>query len=155
MHIGWNRIWKVLLGCACAVGSIVLLACGLVGWGIAALEAAVLLLALQYAPRAARLWKTWWFVELVLVLAATVGYTGFAAVRTAQAPASAVVITTERDAPPATPVPETAAQNRPPPRNRRPHPTRRKRPVSPAAQKNTTGRRASTPPKSRTEPRDL
>ena len=41
MHIGWSRIWKVLLGCACAVGSIVLLACGLVGWGIAALEAAV------------------------------------------------------------------------------------------------------------------
>ena len=103
MHIGWSRIWKVLLGCACAVGSIVLLACGLVGWGIAALEAAALLLALQYAPRAARLWKTWWFVELVLVLAATVGYAGFAAVRTAQAPASAVVITTERDAPQATP----------------------------------------------------
>lgn len=94
MHIGWSRIWKVLLGCACAVGSIVLLACGLVGWGIAALEAAALLLALQYAPRAARLWKTWWFVELVLVLAATVGYAGFAAVHTAQAPASAVVITT-------------------------------------------------------------
>ena len=107
MHIGWSRIWKVLLGCACAVGSIILLACGLVGWGIAALEAAVLLLALQYAPRAARLWKTWWFVELVLVLAATVGYAGFAAVRTAQAPASAVVITTERDALQATPVPET------------------------------------------------
>ena len=107
MHIGWSRIWKVLLGCVCAVGSIALLACGLVGWGIAALEAAVLLLALQYAPRAARLWKTWWFVELVLVLAATVGYAGFAAVRTAQAPASAVVITTERDAPQATPVPET------------------------------------------------
>ena len=98
MHIGWSRIWKVLLGCACAVGSIALLACGLVGWGIAALEAAALLLALQYAPRAARLWKTWWFVELVLVLAATVGYAGFAAVRTAQAPASAVVITTERRA---------------------------------------------------------
>lgn len=76
MHIGWSRIWKVLLGCVCAVGSIVLLACGLVGWGIAALEAAALLLALQYAPRAARLWKTWWFVELVLVLAATVGYAG-------------------------------------------------------------------------------
>ena len=87
MHIGWSRIWKVLLGCACAVGSIVLLACGLVGWGIAALEAAALLLALQYAPRAARLWKTWWFVELVLVLAATVGYAGFAAVRTAAKPA--------------------------------------------------------------------
>ena len=106
MHIGWSRIWKVLLGCACAVGSVVLLACGLVGWGIAALEAAVLLLALQYAPRAARLWKTWWFVELVLVLAATVGYTGFVTVRTAQTPAAAVVITTERDAPQATPVPE-------------------------------------------------
>ena len=106
MHIGWSRIWKVLLGCACAVGSIVLLACGLVGWGIAALEAAVLLLALQYAPRAARLWKTWWFVELVLVLAVTVGYTGFVTVRTAQTPAAAVVITTERDAPPLTPAPE-------------------------------------------------
>lgn len=106
MHIGWSRIWKVLLGCACAVGSVVLLACGLVGWGIAALEAAVLLLALQYAPRAARLWKTWWFVELVLVLAVTVGYTGFVTVRTAQTPAAAVVITTARDAPQATPVPE-------------------------------------------------
>lgn len=86
MHIGWNRIWKVLLGCACVIGSIVLLACGQVGWGIAALEAAVLLLALQYAPRAARLRKTWWFVELVLVLAVTVGYAGFAAVRAAQTP---------------------------------------------------------------------
>lgn len=95
MHIGWNRIWKVLLGCACVIGSIVLLACGQVGWGIAALEAAVLLLALQYAPRAARLRKTWWFVELVLVLAVTVGYAGFAAVRAAQTPASAVVITAE------------------------------------------------------------
>ena len=52
MHIGWSRIWKMLLGCACAVGSVALLACGLVGWGIAALEAAALLLALQYAPRA-------------------------------------------------------------------------------------------------------
>lgn len=108
MHIGWSRIWKVLLGCACAVGSIVLLACGLVGWGIAALEAAVLLLALQYAPRAARLWKTWWFVELVLVLAVTVGYAGFVTVRAAQTPAAAVVITTERDAPPLTPAPEAA-----------------------------------------------
>lgn len=107
MHIGWSRIWKVLLGCACAVGSVVLLACGLVGWGIAALEAAALLLALQYAPRAARLWKTWWFVELVLVLAATVGYASFVTVRAAQTPAAAVVITTERDAPPLTPVPET------------------------------------------------
>ena len=92
MHIGWNRIWKVLLGCACVIGSIVLLACGQVGWGIAALEAAVLLLALQYAPRAARLRKTWWFVELVLVLAVTVGYAGFAAVRAAQTPASAQVL---------------------------------------------------------------
>lgn len=108
MHIGWSRIWKVLLGCVCAVGSIVLLACGLVGWGIAALEAAVLLLALQYAPRAARLWKTWWFVELVLVLAVTVGYAGFVTVRAAQTPAAAVVITTERDAPPLTPAPEAA-----------------------------------------------
>ena len=54
MHIGWNRIWKVLLGCACVIGSIVLLACGQVGWGIAALEAAALLLALQYAPRVGR-----------------------------------------------------------------------------------------------------
>ena len=106
MHIGWSRIWKVLLGCACAVGSVVLLACGLVGWGIAALEAAALLLALQYAPRAARLWKTWWFVELVLVLAVTVGYAGFVTVRAAQTPAAAVVITTARDAPQATPVPE-------------------------------------------------
>lgn len=106
MHIGWNRIWKVLLGCACVIGSIVLLACGQVCWGIAALEAAVLLLALQYAPRAARLRKTWWLVELVLVLAVTVGYAGFAAVRAAQTPASAVVITTERDAPPLTPAPE-------------------------------------------------
>ena len=109
MHIGWNRIWKALLGCACVIGSIVLLACGQVGWGIAALEAAVLLLALQYAPRAARLRKTWWFVELVLVLAVTVGYAGFAAVRAAQTPASAVVITTERSVPPVTPAPETAA----------------------------------------------
>ena len=108
MHIGWNRIWKVLLGCACVIGSIVLLACGQVGWGIAALEAAVLLLALQYAPRAARLRKTWWFVELVLVLAVTVGYAGFAAVRAAQTPASAVVITTERSVPPVTPVPAGA-----------------------------------------------
>ena len=152
MHIGWNRIWKVLLGCACVIGSIVLLACGLVGWGIAALEAAALLLALQYAPRAARLWKTWWFVELVLVLAATVGYAGFAAVRTAQAPASAVVITTERDVPPATPVPETET----------PEPTaapeadvRTRHGGSnlcrqPQGEKNTTGRRASTPPRSRT-----
>ena len=108
MHIGWSRIWKMLLGCVCTVGSIVLLACGLVGWGIAALEAAVLLLALQYAPRAARLWKTWWFVELVLVLAVTVGYAGFVTVRAAQTPAAAVVITTERDAPPLTPAPEAA-----------------------------------------------
>ena len=147
MHIGWNRIWKVLLGCACVIGSIVLLACGQVGWGIAALEAAVLLLALQYAPRAARLRKTWWFVELVLVLAVTVGYAGFAAVRAAQTPASAVVITTERSVPPVTPAPETAA----PEPTATPEPTRRRRPVLPAARRrNTTGRRASTPPRSRT-----
>ena len=151
MHIGWNRIWKVLLGCACVIGSIILLACGQVGWGIAALEAAVLLLALQYAPRAARLRKTWWFVELVLVLAVTVGYAGFAAVRAAQTPASAVVITTERSVPPVTPAPETAAPEPTPHRSRRPRPTRWWRPVSPAArQRNTTGRRASTPPRSRT-----
>ena len=106
MHIGWSRIWKVLLGCVCATGSIALLACGRIGWGIAALEAAALLLALQYAPRAARLWKTWWFVELVLVLAVTVGYTGFATVRAAQTPSAAVVITTERDVPPVTSAPE-------------------------------------------------
>ena len=107
MLIEWRHIWKVLLGSVCTAAGIALLACGQIGWGLAALEAAALLLALQYAPRGTRLWKTWWFVELVLVLAATVGYAGFAAVRTAQAPASAVVITTERDAPQATPVPET------------------------------------------------
>lgn len=151
MHIGWNRIWKVLLGCACVIGSIVLLACGQVGWGIAALEAAVLLLALQYAPRAARLRKTWWFVELVLVLAVTVGYAGFAAVRAAQTPASAVVITTERSVPPVTPAPETAAPEPTATPEPTPHPTQRRRPVSPAArQRNTTSRRASTPPRSRT-----
>ena len=107
MQIEWRRIWKVLLGCVCTAAGIALLACGQLGWGLTALEAAVLLLALQYAPRGTRLWKTWWFVELVLVLAVTVGYAGFAAVRAAQTPASAVVITTERDAPQATPVPET------------------------------------------------
>lgn len=105
MHIGWNRIWKVLLGCACVIGSIVLLACGQVGWGIAALEAAVLLLALQYAPRAARLRKTWWFVELVLALAVTAGCAGVATVREVRSPAQAVVITTERNVPPETAVP--------------------------------------------------
>lgn len=109
MRSPWSRVWKVLLGSACTIGCIVLLACGLAGWGLAALEAAVLLFALQYAPRAARLWKTWWFVELVLVLAVTVGYTGVTAVRAARVPAQAVVITTERDAPPATPLPETEA----------------------------------------------
>lgn len=109
MHIGWNRIWKVLLGCACVIGSIVLLACGQVGWGIAALEAAVLLLALQYAPRAARLRKTWWFVELVLALAVTAGYAGVATVREAHAPAQAIVITTERNVPPETAAPVPAA----------------------------------------------
>lgn len=114
MHIGWNRIWKVLLGCACVIGSIVLLACGQVGWGIAALEAAVLLLALQYAPRAARLRKTWWFVELVLALAVTAGCAGVATVREMRSPAQAVVITTERNVPPETaaPVP-TAAPKQP------------------------------------------
>lgn len=105
MHIGWNRIWKVLLGCACVIGSIVLLACGQVGWGIAALEAAVLLLALQYAPRAARLRKTWWFVELVLALAVTAGCAGVATVREVRSPAQAVVITTERSVPPETAAP--------------------------------------------------
>lgn len=114
MHIGWNRIWKVLLGCACVIGSIVLLACGQVGWGIAALEAAVLLLALQYAPRAARLRKTWWFVELVLALAVTAGWAGVATIREVRSPAQAVVITTERNVPPETaaPVP-TAAPKQP------------------------------------------
>lgn len=106
MHIGWNRIWKVLLGCACVIGSIVLLACGQVGWGIAALEAAVLLLALQYAPRAARLRKTWWFVELVLALAVTAGCAGAATVREVRSPAQAVVITTERNVPPETAAPD-------------------------------------------------
>lgn len=109
MQIEWRRIWKVLLGCVCTAAGIALLSCGQLGWGLTALEAAVLLLALQYAPRGTRLWKTWWFVELVLVLAVTVGYAGFAAVRAAQTPASAVVITTERSVPPVTPVPETAA----------------------------------------------
>ncbi|MFR7767036.1 MAG: hypothetical protein ACLU0Z_00120 [Oscillospiraceae bacterium] len=84
MQIEWRRIWKVLLGCVCTAAGIALLACGQLGWGLTALEAAVLLLALQYAPRGTRLWKTWWFVELVLALAATVGYAGFAAVRTAR-----------------------------------------------------------------------
>lgn len=109
MQIEWRRIWKVLLGCVCTAAGIALLTCGQLGWGLTALEAAVLLLALQYAPRGTRLWKTWWFVELVLVLAVTVGYAGFAAVRAAQTPASAVVITTERSVPPVTPAPETAA----------------------------------------------
>lgn len=109
MQIEWHRVWKVLLGCVCTAAGIALLACGQLGWGLTALEAAVLLLALQYAPRGTRLWKTWWFVELVLVLAVTVGYAGFAAVRAAQTPASAVVITTERSVPPVTPAPETAA----------------------------------------------
>ena len=109
MQIEWRRIWKVLLGCVCTAAGIALLTCGQLGWGLTALEAAALLLALQYAPRGTRLWKTWWFVELVLVLAVTVGYAGFAAVRAAQTPASAVVITTERSVPPVTPAPETAA----------------------------------------------
>ena len=89
MQIEWRRIWKVLLGCVCTAAGIALLACGQLGWGFAALEAAVLLLALQYAPRGTRLWKTWWFVELVLALAVTAGYAGVATVREAHAPAQA------------------------------------------------------------------
>lgn len=93
MQIEWRRIWKVLLGCVCTAAGIALLVCGQLSWGLTALEAAVLLLALQYAPRGTRLWKTWWFVELVLALA---------------------VITTERNVPPETaaPVP-TAAPKQP------------------------------------------
>ena len=107
MQIEWRRIWKILLGCVCTAAGIALLACGQLGWGLTALEAAVLLLALQYAPRGTRLWKTWWFVELVLALAVTAGCAGAATVREARSPAQAVVITTERNAPQATPVPET------------------------------------------------
>ena len=50
MQIEWRRIWKVLLGCVCTAAGIALLACGQLSWGLTALEAAVLLLALQYAP---------------------------------------------------------------------------------------------------------
>lgn len=107
MQIEWRRIWKVLLGCVCTGAGIALLACGQLCWGLTALEAAALLLALQYAPRGTRLWKTWWFVELVLALAVTAGCAGVAAVREVRSPAQAVVITTERNAPQATPVPET------------------------------------------------
>lgn len=107
MQIEWRRIWKVLLGCVCTAAGIALLACGQLGWGLTALEAAVLLLTLQYAPRGTRLWKTWWFVELVLALAVTAGCAGVATVREVRSPAQAVVITTERNAPQATPVPET------------------------------------------------
>lgn len=110
MQIEWRRIWKVLLGCVCTAAGIALLACGQLGWGLTALEAAVLLLALQYAPRGTRLWKTWWFVELVLALAVTAGYAGVATVREAHAPAQAVVITTERSVPPETAAPVPAAQ---------------------------------------------
>lgn len=109
MQIEWRRIWKVLLGCVCAAAGIALLACGQIGWGLTALEAAVLLLALQYAPRGTRLWKTWWFVELVLALAVTAGYAGVATVREAHAPAQAIVITTERSVPPETAAPVPAA----------------------------------------------
>lgn len=111
MQIEWRRIWKVLLGCVCTAAGIALLACGQLGWGLTALEAAVLLLALQYAPRGTRLWKTWWFVELVLALAVTAGYAGVATVREAHAPAQAIVITTERNVPPETAAlpPETIA----------------------------------------------
>ena len=96
MQIDWRRIWKVLLGCVCTAAGIALLTCGQLGWGLTALEAAVLLLALQYAPRGTRLWKTWWFVELVLALAVTAGCAGVATVREMRSPAQAVVITTER-----------------------------------------------------------
>ena len=111
MQIEWRRIWKVLLGCVCTAAGIALLACGQLSWGLTALEAAVLLLALQYAPRGTRLLKTWWFVELVLALAVTAGCAGFAAVREVRSPAQAVVITTERSVPPETaaPVPTAAA----------------------------------------------
>ena len=109
MQIEWRRIWKVLLGCVCAAAGIALLACGQIGWGLTALEAAALLLALQYAPRGTRLWKTWWFVELVLALAVTAGYAGVATVREAHAPAQAVVITTERSVPPETAAPVPTA----------------------------------------------
>mgnify|MGYP000686164040 CR=1 FL=1 len=81
MQIEWRRIWKVLLGCVCTAAGIALLTCGQLGWGLTALEAAVLLLALQYAPRGTRLWKTWWFAELVLALAVTAGCAGVATVR--------------------------------------------------------------------------
>lgn len=112
MQIEWRRIWRVLLGCVCTAAGIALLACGQLGWGFAALESAALLLALQYAPRGTRLWKTWWFVELVLALAVTTGYAGIATVREAHAPAQAVVITTERSVPPETAAlpPETAPE---------------------------------------------
>ena len=109
MQIEWRRIWKVLLGCVCTAAGIALLACGQFGWGFAALEAAVLPLALQYAPRGTRLWKTWWFVELVLALAVPAGYAGVATVREAHAPAQAIVITTERSVPPETAAPVPAA----------------------------------------------
>ena len=114
MQIEWRRIWKVLLGCVCTAAGIALLTCGQLGWGLTALEAAVLLLALQYVPRGTRLWKTWWFVELVLALAVTAGCAGVATVREARSPAQAVVITTERNVPPETaaPVP-TAAPKQP------------------------------------------
>ena len=67
---------------------------------------------MQYAPRGTRLWKTWWFVELVLALAVTAGYAGIATVREARSPAQAVVITTERNVPPETAAlpPETAPE---------------------------------------------
>ena len=114
MQIEWCRIWKVLLGCVCTAAGIALLTCGQLGWGLTALEAAVLLLALQYAPRGTRLWKTWWFAELVLALAVTAGCAGVATVREARSPAQAVVITTERNVPPETAVPvPTAAPKQP------------------------------------------
>lgn len=118
MQIEWRRIWKVLLGCVCTAAGIALLTCGQLGWGLTALEAAVLLLALQYAPRGTRLWKTWWFVELVLALAVTAGWAGVATIREVRSPAQAVVITTERNVPPETAAPvadrrtQTAADDR-------------------------------------------
>lgn len=41
MQIEWRRIWKVLLGYVCTAAGIALLACGQLGWGLTALEAAV------------------------------------------------------------------------------------------------------------------
>lgn len=128
MQIEWRRIWKVLLGCVCTAAGIALLTCGQLGWGLTALEAAVLLLALQYAPRGTRLWKTWWFVELVLALAVTAGCAGVATVREVRSPAQAVVITTERSVPP-----RLQRRYRPPHPNSRRRPPQRMPPTSATA----------------------